>query len=269
MTASGVHKNLNVIEVQRYRPEQDDAPWWQRFEVPANDDTTVLEALQYIKDELDPSLSFRWSCRMAICGSCGFMINGVPALGCKSFLRDYEALRVAALDNFPIERDLVSDISGFVKKLETVEPYIMRDNALELDTREPVTEAFAQTPAQLSLYQQFSQCINCGLCYAACPQFGRNPEFLGPAALALAFRYNEDSRDEGRQSRIRYLNAEEGVWSCTFVGYCSEVCPKHVDPAAAINQGKVASTTDYMLKLVSLGRRSESGKQGKRRERNA
>ncbi len=241
------------VEVQRYRPELDARPWWQAFDVPYTNDTSVLEALQYIKDELDSSLSFRWSCRMAICGSCGFMINGVPKLGCKSFLRDYGALKIAALDNFPIERDLVADISGFVEKLETVKPYLMREDPSDLDTSVPISRAFNQTPQQLSLYKQFSQCINCGICYAACPQFGRDPEFLGPAALTLAYRYNQDSRDQGKKDRMPLLNAEEGVWGCTFVGYCSEVCPKSVDPAAAINQGKAASAIDYALNLVQLG----------------
>lgn len=242
------------IEVQRYRPEQDEKPWLQHFDVPYTEDTSVLEALQYIKDELEPSLSFRWSCRMAICGSCGFQVNGVPRLGCKTFLRDYDSLTIAALDNFPIERDLVSDVGDFVAKLETIKPWIIRQDSAEVDAAQPITEAFTQTPAQLARYQQFSQCINCGLCYAACPQFGRNPEFLGPAALTLAYRYNQDSRDEGSTERMPFLNAEEGVWSCTFVGYCSEVCPKEVDPAAAINQGKVASTVDYGLNLLSLAR---------------
>tara|TARA_R110002072_G_scaffold26729_2_gene88064 strand:- start:171 stop:734 length:564 start_codon:yes stop_codon:yes gene_type:complete len=187
------------------------------------------------------------------------MINGEPKLGCKAFLRDYPELHIAALDNFPIERDLISDISGFVENLETIKPYIIREDPQELDTRQPIAEAFVQTPAELSLYQQFSQCINCGLCYAACPQFGRNPEFLGPAALALASRYNRDSRDQGQEQRALFLNAEEGVWSCTFVGYCSEVCPKQVDPAAAINQGKAASTTDYLLNLLSLSNSGEKG----------
>lgn len=247
------------IDVQRYRPELDDKPWMQQYAVPYTQDTTVLEALQYIKDELDPTLSFRWSCRMAICGSCGFMINGVPGLGCKAFLRDYTSLQVAALDNFPIERDLVSDIGDFVEKLETVKPYLIREQPGDLDTSQPIEEAFVQTPAQMSLYQQFSACINCGLCYAACPQFGRNPEFLGPAALALAYRYNQDSRDQGSDQRMPFLNAEEGVWSCTFVGYCSEVCPKNVDPAAAINQGKVASTINYGLNLLAgLNAREET-----------
>ncbi|AJQ96280.1 succinate dehydrogenase/fumarate reductase iron-sulfur subunit [Gynuella sunshinyii] len=238
------------IRVTRYRPEQDNEPWFQTFEVPATQDTSVLEALGYIKDNLEPSLSYRWSCRMAICGSCGFMINGVPKLGCKTFLRDYfdePEVHIAPLANFPIERDLVADIGNFVEKLETVKPYIIRKKEKSTDEGE-----YLQTPAELARYKQFSQCINCGLCYAACPQFGRNPEFLGPAALALAFRYNQDSRDEGKSERMEFLNAEEGVWSCTFVGYCSEVCPKSVDPAAAINQGKLVSDIDYGLNLVGL-----------------
>ncbi len=241
------------ITVARYRPEQDDKPWDQQFEVPCSHDSTVLEALNYIKDNLDPSLSFRWSCRMAICGSCGYMVDGVPKLGCKTFLRDYLSrgkVRISALDNFPIERDLVSDIGDFVDKLETIKPYIIRDD------EKPASEGgYLQTPAQLDKFKQFSGCINCGLCYAACPQFGRNPEFLGPAALALAFRYNQDTRDQGSAERMEFLNAEEGVWSCTFVGYCSEVCPKSVDPAAAINQGKLASNIDYGLNLVGLAKK--------------
>lgn len=247
-----------AVSVQRYRPEQDNEPWLSHYEVPYSEDTSVLDALQYIKDELDPDLSFRWSCRMAICGSCGFMVNGVPHLGCKTFLRDYGELLIAPLENFAIERDLVVDISGFVEKLETIKPYIIRDDESELDTSKPITQAFKQTPGQQSLFKQFSQCINCGLCYSACPQFGRNPDFLGPAALALASRYNLDSRDQGRDERLPFLNSEQGVWSCTFVGYCSEVCPKNVDPAAAINQGKVSSTIDYGLNLIpGIGKSEE------------
>ena len=252
------HTAVMTVSVQRYRPEQDNEPWLSHYEVPYSEDTSVLDALQYIKDELDPDLSFRWSCRMAICGSCGFMVNGVPHLGCKTFLRDYTEVVIAPMENFSIERDLIVDISGFVEKLETIKPYIIRDDESELDTSQPISEAFTQTPGQQSLYTQFSQCINCGLCYSACPQFGRNPDFLGPAALALASRYNLDSRDQGRDERLPFLNSEQGVWACTFVGYCSEVCPKSVDPAAAINQGKVTSTIDYGLNLITgIGKSEE------------
>jgi len=246
-----------TLHISRYRPEQDDAPWVQSYEIPYHRDTSVLEALNYIKDHLDPSLSHRWSCRMAICGSCGVMINDEPSLSCKSFLRDYIAageLHVRAMENFPIERDLVSDLGGFIDHLKTVQPYLMREQD------KPTSEGeYLQTPHEMGRYKAFSQCINCGLCYAACPQFGRNPEFLGPAALTLAQRYNLDSRDEGQSQRMAHLNEEEGVWSCTFVGHCSAVCPKDVDPAAAINQGKVASTVNYGLNLLNLIRGKHDG----------
>lgn len=238
------------LHIHRYRPEQDDAPWRQTFEVPFTADTSVLEALNHIKDHLDPSLSHRWSCRMAICGSCGMMIDGEPKLSCRTFLRDYASkgeLELRAMDNFPVERDLVADISTFIDHLTTVKPYL-----ISAGEQSPSAGENLQTPLEMARYHAFSQCINCGLCYAACPQFGRNPEFLGPAALTLAQRYNLDSRDAGKDQRMTYLNAEDGVWSCTFVGYCSEVCPKDVDPAAAINQGKVASDINYALNLVNL-----------------
>jgi fumarate reductase iron-sulfur subunit len=235
------------IEVLRYRPEQDKEPFWQSFKVPFTDDWSVLQGLQYIKDDLDPTLSFRWSCRMAICGSCGMMVDGKPRLACRTFLRHYHPgkLRVGPLEHFPIERDLVVVVEDFVRKLESIKPYII--------PKEPRTLAqgeYIQTPAQLEQFRQFSTCINCMLCYAACPQYGLNPDFIGPGVLALLHRYNADSRDGARAQRMELVNAEEGVWSCTAVGYCSEVCPKQVDPANAVNQNKTASAIDYFLRFV-------------------
>jgi fumarate reductase iron-sulfur subunit len=238
---------LIEIEVLRYRPEQDKEPFFQTYQVPFTDDMSVLQGLQHIKDYLDGSLSFRWSCRMAICGSCGEMINGIPKLGCKTFLRDYYPgkVRVEPLAHFPIERDLVVGVEDFIGKLESIKPYII--------PKEPRTLAegeYLQTRAQLEQILQFSSCINCMLCYAACPQYGLNPDFIGPGVLALLHRYNADSRDGARAQRMELVNAEEGVWSCTAVGYCSEVCPKQVDPANAVNQNKTASAIDYFLRFV-------------------
>lgn len=239
-----------TVRVQRYRPEEDVTPWEQSFDVPYSEDLSILDALNQIKDQQDPTLSHRWSCRMAICGSCGMMVNNEPKLACNTFLRDYRGqseVTVRALDNFPIERDLVSDIGDFIDHLETVQPWLIREQETAVSEG-----AYLQTPEQMQRYAGFSQCINCGLCYAACPQFGRDPAFLGPGALALAQRYNLDSRDEGAAQRMQWLNAEKGVWSCTFVGYCSEVCPKDVDPAAAINRGKVASDINYAVNLFNI-----------------
>ena len=234
------------IEILRYRPEQDNEPWMQTFQVPYLKEMSLLDALQYIKDQLDSTLSFRWSCRMAICGSCGMMVNGIPKLGCKTFLRDYlpGKMKIEPLNNFPIERDLVVDMSDFIEKLESIKPYIIPSEPRNLCDGE-----YTQTPADMAKYHQFSMCINCGLCYAACPQYGNNKKFPGPAALALAYRYNADNRDSASKERMKIISQDEGVWGCTFVGYCSDVCPKGVDPAAAIQLGKVESAKDYMIAM--------------------
>ena len=235
------------VDVLRYRAETDKEPTWQRFRVPYSEDMSVLQVLQYIKDEQDGSLSFRWSCRQAICGSCGMMVNGKPELSCKTFVRDLlpGPLRIEPLAHLPIERDLMVSVEPFVKKLEGIKPYI-----IPKEERTVAQGEYLQTPAQLEHFEQFAGCINCMLCYAACPQFGLNPDFTGPGVLALLHRYNADSRDGGRAERMEVLNAEEGVWSCTAVGYCSEVCPKGVDPANAVNQNKVNSAKDYFLRFL-------------------
>ena len=234
------------IDLLRYRPEMDSEPFTQTFSVPYTADLSILEALQYIKDHLDSSISFRWSCRMAICGSCGMMVNGVPKLGCKAFLRDYypHKISLAPLANFPIERDLVVVMDDFIEKLEEVKPYIIPAQKKSL-----AEGTYQQTPQQMAKFKQFSMCINCGLCYAACPQYALDKKFTGPAALALLARYNRDSRDNGEAQRMKIVNQEEGVWGCTFVGYCSVVCPKEVDPAAAIQLLKVESSKDYLIAM--------------------
>jgi fumarate reductase iron-sulfur subunit len=235
------------IRVLRYHPQRDERPAWQSYTVPFTDDMSVLQGLLYIKDAIDGTLTFRWSCRMAICGSCGMMIDGKPRLACETFLRDLaaDAVRIEALAHFPIERDLVVSAGEFVSKLESIKPYLIPKEPRALAEGE-----YLQTPAELERYEQFSACINCMLCYAACPEYGLNRDFTGPGVLALLHRYNADSRDGGRAERMPILNAEEGVWSCMAVGYCSEVCPKQVDPAHAVNQNKAVSAADYFRRLL-------------------
>ena len=115
----------------------------------------------------------------------------------------------------------------------------------------PLAEGeYLQTPEQLDRYKQFSMCINCMLCYAACPVVGLDPMFVGPAAMALAQRYNLDSRDQGAAERIDILSQHDGIWGCTFVGECTRVCPKHVDPAGAIQQYKFAAVMSWLKSFV-------------------
>jgi succinate dehydrogenase iron-sulfur subunit len=236
-----------ALAVTRYRPEQESEPTVQTYEVPLRRDWVVLDALNHIKDAMDGSLTFRWSCRMGVCGSCGVKVNGEPKLSCATFLTESTPgpIRVEPLDNFPLMRDLVVDISDFMRKLQEVKPWIIRD------VERPLAEGeHLQTPAQLDRYKQFSMCINCLLCYSACPISGLEPGFIGPAAVALAQRYNLDSRDQGAPERLRILSGHHGLWQCTFVGECSAVCPKHVDPAGAIQQYKLTAATDWLKSLL-------------------
>ena len=236
-----------VMEVTRYQPETDSEPTLQAYEVPLTREWAVLDGLNYIKDRLDGTVTFRWSCRMGICGSCGMTINGDPKLACATFLVDYlpGPVRVEPMRNFPVIRDLVVDISDFMAKLPRVKPWIIRDDELA-----PEDGEYLQTPAELEDYKRFSMCINCMLCYSACPVYGLEPDFLGPAAIALAQRYNLDSRDEGEPDRRDVLAAADGAWACTYVGECSTACPKGVDPAGAIQQYKLTAAKHSVRDLV-------------------
>ncbi len=232
--------------VTRFDPDRDEAPRKQSYEIPIQPDWKVLDALNFIKDEVDATLSYRWSCRMAVCGSCGMMVNGEPRLTCKVALSQYgDTVEVEPLANFPVVRDLVVEADGFMEKLTSVKPWIIR-------AKERAVEEgpMRQSPAELEEFKQFSMCINCMLCYSACPVVANEPEFLGPAAIALGHRYNVDSRDEGAAERNEVFRGEGTVFSCSFANECSEVCPENVDPAAAVNQAKFNAVIDWATALV-------------------
>jgi fumarate reductase iron-sulfur subunit len=239
--------NNITLQVTRYRPEQDAAPTVQEYEVPLRKDWAVLDGLNHIKDHQDGTLSYRWSCRMGICGSCGMTVDGEPKLTCATFLTDYDPgpVRVEPLANFPLIRDLVVEIGDFLRKLPKVKPWIVRDED------KPISEGeYVQTPRQMEEYKQYSMCINCMLCYSACPVYGLDPDFIGPAAIALAQRYNLDSRDQGASDRLDLLIHPDGIWGCTFVGECTRACPKDVDPAGAIQRYKLTAAMHSVKALL-------------------
>jgi len=236
-----------TLEVARYRPENESAISFQQYEVPCHKEWVVLDGLNYVKDQLDGTLTYRWSCRMGVCGSCGMNVNGEPKLTCATFLADYAPgpVRVEPMTNFPVIRDLVVEIGDFMRKLTEVKPWIVRKEEKPLSEGE-----YRQTPQELEEYKQFSMCINCLLCYAACPVYGLEPDFIGPAAIALAQRYNLDGRDEGASERLEILSQHEGIWGCTFVGECTKVCPKDVDPAGAIQRYKLSASLASLKRLL-------------------
>ena len=140
------------LEVLRYNPETDKEPRWQRYSVACQEEWVVLDALNKVKESIDPTLSYRWSCHMAVCGSCGMMINGEPKLACKSFLRSYPGvIRVEPLAHFPIERDLVTVIDDFIAKFRRVKPYL-----IPKEDKPVAAGEFRQTPAELKRFKQYT-----------------------------------------------------------------------------------------------------------------
>ena len=219
-----------VVKIFRYTGFE--APHWDAFEIPVSRGMTVLDGLQWIKEQLDSTLAWRSSCRMGICGSCGMWINGKPQLACQTQLSEIKSpVRIKPLPNFDIIRDLVSDLSVMFAKHRDVKPWIIRRDARELENP---TNEYLQTAGEMERYAQFSYCIKCGLCMSACPTLATDRHYLGPQPLAQALRYLSDSRDEGFDERTNSPIEAYGPWRCHFAGECSLVCPKHVDPALGI-----------------------------------
>jgi fumarate reductase iron-sulfur subunit len=259
-------ESKKTFVITRFDPDKDEVPKTQEYEIPVEEDWKVLDAINFIKDEVDPTISHRWSCRMAVCGSCGMMVDGEPKLTCKTALSDYgERVSIEPLANFPIVRDLVTELEGFMEKFKAVKPWVIRAKEEAGASSPPLSDpplsnkgTFVQSPEELAEFKQFSLCINCMLCYAACPVVANEAEFLGPAAIALGHRYNLDTRDQGQDERNEIFRGEGTVFSCSFANECSEVCPKNVDPAAAVNQAKFGAVIDWATKLV-LPRASSRG----------
>jgi fumarate reductase iron-sulfur subunit len=177
------------------------------------------------------------------------MVDGEPKLTCKTTLKDYGSrVVVEPLANFPIVRDLVVELEAFMEKFQKVKPWVIRKQ--EKDAEKAGGGTYSQSPEELAEFKKFSMCINCMLCYSACPVIANEEEFLGPAAIALGHRYNLDSRDEGQGERNEIFRGEGTIFSCSFANECSEVCPKNVDPAAAINQAKFGALIDWAQNLV-------------------
>jgi succinate dehydrogenase / fumarate reductase iron-sulfur subunit len=226
-----------AFEVLRYDPTKGQAPHLQEFSVPVTKGMTVLDGLTWIKEHKDSSLSWRSSCRMGICGSCGMFINGLPRLACNNQIVHLHSDRVVVkpLPNYEMIKDLVPDLEGLFKKHRSVNPYLIRKDIAEQNR--PTGEYF-QSEQELINYIQFAYCIKCGLCLAACPTVATSEQYAGPQALTQGWRYMSDSRDEGAQERAEELYSTHGIYRCHFAGACSQVCPKGVDPALAIQMAK-------------------------------
>ena len=251
---SRIKSNREVIQLRVYRKnsKQSKSSHFDEFTVPVQRWTTVLDALLHAKAYLDNSIAIRYSCRMASCGSCGMKINGIPRLACYTKVSEINEniITCEPLPNFPIIRDLVGDFSDFFQHHSSMEPFVHNQDADIVD-KNNLTE-FIQSPEDVENYLQFSYCIKCGLCYSACPSVASDTKFPGPQALAQAYRYVADNRDDATRSRMNIVDNKHGIWRCHFAGSCSVVCPKGVDPALGIQllRGHLVSFSKNDKKLA-------------------
>ncbi len=224
--------NTITLRIARSNPSAGQEPSFSEFQIPVQKWTTVLEAILYVKQNFDHSLAVRYSCRQASCGSCGMKINGRPALACYTKISELNSnvITVEPMNNFPIIRDLAVDFKQLISNHKKMKPFIIREDS-EVT---PESKEFIQTPQDLEKFLQFSYCIKCGLCNSACPTMATDTSFIGPQGLAQAYRYVADNRDKGKDDRLKIVDDSHGIWRCHFAGSCSQVCPKGVDPAMAI-----------------------------------
>ena len=222
-----------TFRLRRFDPDTDSVPHWDEYRMHVHDGMTVLEVLHQLKAEQTPTLAYRSSCRMGVCGSCGMFVNELPMLACQTQALHLGAdvVTVAPLPNYPNVKDLVPNLEPLIHKHAAIKPFIIFTNHEEID--EPTGE-FIQTPEERESISQFTHCIKCGLCLAACPTVATDPLFLGPQALAQAYRYSADNRDCGLHERLEAIDVFHGPYQCHMAGACSQACPKGVDPAFAI-----------------------------------
>ena len=220
-----------TVRVQRFNPDHDKKPYLQDFKVPLTSDTTILDALHYIKAELDGRLTFRRSCRHAICGSCAMNVNGRNMLVCKTPLtREMDRqgrVTIKPLSYLPIIKDLVVDRSSFWEQYQRVKPWLIPPENV------PDTE-FRVSPEEVEALHNAETCIMCGACYSSCQVIAMTKEYIGPHALLKAFLRVLDPRDAAPGERLADLAGEDGPYRCHTIFNCIDACPKKLNPTQAI-----------------------------------
>lgn len=247
-----------TLRVRRFAPERHDGPYWQEFPVALEPHRSVLDAILAAKDEQDGSLAIRCSCRAAICGSCGVRINGRPALACNTHLRDAAlageepTVTVEPMGNMPVLKDLVVDMDAVHwRKIRRVTPWLLN--------RRPIPQReYVVGHEEMVDVTQTMACIQCGACVSDCLSLEVDPEFVGPAAAAKAYRFVGDPRDAEPEQRLRDLAEDpHGIYDCTHCFTCIDACPKGVAPMSQIMRLRRISGSDHRIVDRNNGERHE------------
>lgn len=218
-----------IFKIFRFDPRQDEYPYFQDYFYETAETKSLLEALMEIRNVQDCSLSFRYSCREAICGSCAMVINGKFELACRTDLDSLDSPQIVIepLPNLEIQKDLVVDLAPFWEALVRIEPFLHSGEEIPSKGHRIEDES-------IDRIFQYVNCILCGCCYSACPVVSKRENYLGPAALAKLYRFIKDPRDKRTFKSWSRVNTEVGAWGCHTIFRCNEVCPKDVRPADGI-----------------------------------
>src|SRR6476619_5299049 len=253
-----------TLKVRRYQPESGEGPYWQEFNVDLDPDLSVLDGLLQVRDRQDGSLVVRCSCRAAICGSCGMKVNGQSTLGCKTQIAEAhdhanrrnggtDPIVVEPMANMPVIKDLVTDMeSTHWAKIRRVTPWLLPEG-------EPPEREYVVPPESMIDITQSMACIQCGACVSSCLSMEVDPGFIGPAALAKAYRFVGDPRDSQTTERLYDLAQDpHGIYDCTHCFSCVDACPKDVAPMDQIMRLRRLAGHDHEIKDVNNGHRHES-----------
>jgi succinate dehydrogenase iron-sulfur subunit len=252
------------LKVRRYQPETGEGPYWQRYDVDLDPTLSVLDGLLQVRDREDGTLVVRCSCRAAICGSCGVRINGESTLACKTQLGEAhefanrrngggDPIVVEPMGNMRVIKDLVVDMEEtHWTKIRRVTPWLLPQG-------EPPEREYVVPPESMIDVTQSMACIQCGACVSACLSMEADPDFIGPAALAKAYRFVGDPRDAQHAERLNDLAQDpHGIYDCTHCFSCIDACPKGVAPMDQIMRLRRAAADDHEIDDVNNGRRHEA-----------
>jgi len=225
-----------LLKIQRFNPEKDEESTYQGYTVEVEPTDRILDALMKIKRFQDGSLGFRKSCAHGVCGSDAMRINGKDRLACKTLVKDVaesdgEEVLIDPLTHFPVLRDLIVDQTSFFDKYRSIKPFLIND--LPVPEKERI-----QSQTERMAFDDTTNCILCSACFSACPVLKENPDFLGPATIAQAFRFLADSRDKGFEERLPVLDQPNGVWPCQNHFECTRACPRGIKITKRINETK-------------------------------
>ena len=220
----------------RFNPDVDQTPHYDQYELDAEPTDKILDCLNKIRWEQDPTLAYRASCSHGICGSDAMVINGRVALACQKLLRDFKTANnfvIEPLPLFSVIKDLVVNLDPFFEKHRTIRPYLINDE-------DPPQAERLQNQEDQHIYEPALRCILCASCTSSCPITRANGSYLGPAALLRAFRYITDTRDTATGSRLAQIDNDDGIWGCKTMWWCTDVCPKGIPVTKCMGQIKRA-----------------------------